>query len=151
VKRIARILVPLDHSPGGEAVLEYAAAVARGLGATIALLHVYWPPNSMVSVVPGASVAGEVDAERTLGEELLARGAETLRSHGLDGATASLERSPSASLTILHHAQRGPFDLIVMGTHGRKGATRLVMGSVTEQVLRSAPCPVLAVHLPREE
>src|ERR1051326_1969289 len=64
VTNVERILVALDHSPGLEAIVDYACAIARGLGATVSLLHVYEPPNEMVGVVPGATVGGEAAAEQ---------------------------------------------------------------------------------------
>jgi nucleotide-binding universal stress UspA family protein len=51
--QVHRILVPLDHSAGSNDVVEYACAVARGLGSTITLLHLYEPPNGMIGIVPG--------------------------------------------------------------------------------------------------
>lgn len=150
VTKVERILVPLDHSPGGHAILDYACAVARGLGASLTLLHVHEPPNEMIGLVPGATVGGELAAEHAAGVALLDRALAILQAHGIEPLDRIVERAASASDAILSHARRGAFDLIVMGTHGRKGLSRLVMGSVAEQVLRDAPCPVLTVHLPHE-
>jgi len=150
VAKVERILVPLDHSPGADAILDYACAVARGLHASITLLSVHEPPNEMIGVVPGATVGGEHAAEHAAGVALLDRAAAVLRAQGIEPIDRIVERAPSASDAILTHARRGAFDLIVMGTHGRKGLSRLVMGSVAEAVLRDSPCPVLTVHLPHE-
>lgn len=147
---VQRILVPLDHSPGLDTILGYACAVARGMNASLTLLHVYEPPNEMVGVVPGATVSGELAADRRAGAALLDQAIETLRGNGVAPVDTILERSSPARQAILDHAQRGGFDLIVMGTHGRKGMARLVMGSVAESVLRDATCPVLTIHLPHE-
>lgn len=147
---VQRILVPLDHSPGLDTILGYACAVARGMNASLTLLHVYEPPNEMVGVVPGATVSGELAADRRTGAALLDHAVEILRDHGIAPVDTILERSSPAREAILDHARRSGFDLIIMGTHGRKGVARLVMGSVAESVIRDATCPVLTVHLPDE-
>lgn len=145
-----RILVPLDHSAGFEAVVDYACAIARGVGATLTLLHLYEPPNEMVGMVAGATVGGEAAAERAAGALLLDRATARIQTEGIAVVDRILERAAPASQAIVSHARVGKFDLIVMGTHGRKGVARLVLGSTADQVLREAPCPVLAVHLPHE-
>jgi len=150
VTKVERILVPLDHSLGNHAVLDYACAIARGLNASITLLNVHEPPNAMIGMVPGATVGGELAAEHAAGVELLDRAVETLRANGLEPVDRIVERASVASDAIVTHARRGAFDLIVMGTHARQGLSRLVMGSISEHVMRDAPCPVLTVHLPHE-
>ena len=144
--KLQRILVPLDHSPGYEVIVDVAAAIARGAGATLTLLHVYEPPNAMIGVVPGATVGGETAAARDAGAALLLRAAE--RAGDLV-VGRRLEQASPASHTIVHEAGTGKFDMIVMGTHARRGVARLVLGSTAEKVLREAPCPVTAVHLPQ--
>lgn len=146
--KLERILVPLDASPGSAQVVEYACAVARGAGATLTLLHVYEPPNELVGLVPGATVTGEAAAEHDLGRDVLDRAAAAVRGHGLPAVDRILERAPKASRAIIGHARAGKFDLIVMGMHARGRVQRLIVGSVAEQVLQGAPCPVLVVHLP---
>lgn len=148
VTKVERILVPLDHSPGWESIVDVACALARGVGASVTLLHVYESPNEMIGVVPGATVGGETAAVRDAGKALLDRASERIQSEGITTIDRVLERASPASHTIVGHASAGHFDLIVMGTHARKGVARLVLGSTAEKVLRDAPCPVLAVHLP---
>ena len=148
VTKVERILVPLDHSPGGHAILDYACAVARGLGASLTLLNVHEPPNEMIGMVPGATVGGEHAAEHAAGVALLDRALAILQAQGIEPIDRIVERAPAASDAILTHARRGAFDLIVMGTHGRQGISHLLMGSVAEKVVRTAPCPVLTVRLP---
>ncbi len=141
-----RILVPLDHSSASYGVVEYACVIARGMAASLTFMHVYEPPNAMVGVIPGATVGGELDAQHAAGEALLASALSTSRGNGI-ASDRILERATPADEAIVAEARRGKFDLIVMGTHARSGMSRWVMGSVAEQVLRSAPCPVLLVHL----
>jgi nucleotide-binding universal stress UspA family protein len=150
VTKVERILVPLDHSPGYEVIVDVASAIAKGVGATLTLLHVYDPPNEMMGIVPGATVGGETAAAREAGTALLARASERIQAAGLTAIDRVLERASPASHTIVSLARSGKFDLIVMGTHARKGVARLVLGSTAEKVLREAPCPVTAVHLPAE-
>ena len=150
VKKVARILVPLDHSPGSDEIVEYASAIARGLGASIALMHVYDPPNAMVGIVPGVSMNEEAEAVRQAGVELLDRATTILRANGFSSSDRILEAVGPASSAIGRRIRAGNFDLVVMGTHGRSGVSHLVMGSVAEDVVRSVTCPVLLVHLPHE-
>jgi nucleotide-binding universal stress UspA family protein len=145
--QVRRILVPLDHSGGSDAVVEYACAVARGLASTLTLMHVYEPPSTMVGIVPGASVGGDTVAEYDAGIALLDHAAMVVRANGFDKVERILERASSSSHAIVNHARAGAFDLIVMGTHGRSGFKHLVMGSVAEQVIRTTSCPILLVHL----
>jgi nucleotide-binding universal stress UspA family protein len=147
--QVKSILVPLDHSAGSDAVVEYACVIARSMGAGVTLLHVYEPPNALVGIVPGATVAGELDAERSAGDTVLDHALAIARANGVTTTDRILERAAPAHQAIVAHASQGKFDLIIMGTHARSGVSRLVMGSVAEQVLRSAPCPLLLVHLPR--
>jgi len=116
----------------------------------MSLLHVYEPPNEMIGMIAGATVGGEIAAAQEAGSALLERAAERIRGEGLAIDDRIVERSAPASQAIVRHARLGKFDLIVMGTHGRKGVARLVLGSTAEHVLRDAPCPVLVVHLPHE-
>lgn len=143
---MTRILVPISHAAGFEAVVDHACAYAKGVGGELTLLHVFEPPNAMIGIVPGASISGEIVAEEATGTQLLDVADERIVAAGLPRPARILERAASPSDAILAHA-RG-FDLIVMGTHGRKGIRRMLLGSVTEAVLRAAPCPVLTVHVP---
>ena len=150
VMNVERILLPLDHSAGSETIVDYACMIARGIGARLTLLHVYEPPNEMVGVVAGATVLGEAAAEREAGSTLLDRAADRARAQSVTVVDQILERASPANDAITRYARAGAFDLIVMGTHGRKGVARMVLGSTAEHVLREAPCPVLVVHLPNE-
>lgn len=139
-----RILIPLAHTASNAKVLELAAAMAAGVAAKITLLHVYEPPNAMVGIVPGASVANEIDRDRDAGQTLLADAAATLARAGIPLAGSLLARG-AVEAVILEHARDA--DLIVMGTHGRRGLDRALLGSVAEQIIRKAPCPVVTIHL----
>jgi nucleotide-binding universal stress UspA family protein len=139
-----RILVPFDFSAHSTAAVDYAALLAARLGASLRLLHVYDPPDSLAGIVPGTSVREEEDSARRVAERELQR-LQLRIGDAVAVDTAVVAGAPVAE--ILRHAEGG-FDLIVMGTHGRSGLRRLLLGSVTEEVLRRAKVPVLVVHLP---
>jgi nucleotide-binding universal stress UspA family protein len=141
-----RILVPTDFSPPSDAALEYAKAVATRFGASLYLLHVVDDPYR-------AAYATEVYVPEVEGlrDELLAdsvaRLSDRLQSSDvrkLRATTAAVIGTPAWS--IVEYASAHDIDLIVMGTHGRGGMSHLLMGSVAERVVRTAPCPVLTVR-----
>jgi len=117
--RIRRILVPIDFSPTSDAALAEARDLAAALGAALRLVH----------VLDGPGVREELSA-------------------GVDAALGNdtaLLTGPVAT-TMVAYAQSHAIDLIVMGTHGRSGLAHLLLGSVAERVVRTAPCPVLTVR-----
>jgi nucleotide-binding universal stress UspA family protein len=142
---MTRILVPLEHSAGNPRVLQLAAELATARRASLTLLHVYARLSSMIGIVPGATVEGELTAERASGEELLTGARAVLAGIGFSDVDAVLEEHRSIHDAIVATARR--FDMIVMGTHGRRGFDRAVLGSIAERVIRDAPCPVVTVHL----
>lgn len=141
-----RILVPLDFSPPSDAALEYARSVAGQYGASLHLLHVaedpyraFYSAEVFVPQVEGLREEILTDAARQLTARLRPSDVTELR------ATAeSIIGTPAGS--IVEYAARRDIDLIVMGTHGRGGMAKLLMGSVAERVVRMAPCPVLTVR-----
>jgi universal stress protein A len=144
---VRRILVPIDFSEHSRHALEHALSLAEPLGASVDLLHVWVPPRHVAPdtllLVPGAADAsvetlGLAHAGRELHEWL-----ERYRSRPVP-LQAHLERGHAAE-TIAHLAQHG-YELIVMGTHGRTGLSRLVLGSVAQKVATLAPCPVMTVR-----
>jgi nucleotide-binding universal stress UspA family protein len=131
-----RILVPVDFSALSDAALAYARMFADAWGGGLHLLHVTGerlaPPHE-----------GGRDAEPAALRRIRDRLTGDDRRRRLH--IRVVERSAPAD-AILSYARSAGVDLIVMGTHGRTGVAHLVMGSVAEQVVRSAPCPVLTVH-----
>jgi nucleotide-binding universal stress UspA family protein len=133
------ILHPTDFSPAAEYALEMACSLARDLGARLTLLHVNpkgFRPNKMT----------EVEYKKRLWDDLRRLMDTDPQLREMYVKTELLEGDPSEE--ILRFAKEGNFDLIVMGTHGRTGINRLLMGSVAEVVLRKGPCPVLVVKNP---
>ena len=137
------ILVPTDFSETAEKALDYAVVLAAKLDARIHLLHVIGIPAlgvpelgvAMTSSMIGTLVA---DAQVAL-DQLVARRRDKVPF----GPT--LQRTGDARDMILQAAKEVGADLIVIGTHGRRGLSRMLLGSVTDAIVRMAPCPVLTV------
>jgi nucleotide-binding universal stress UspA family protein len=140
---IPRILCPVDFSDASQHAVNYAVALARWYTARLTLLHVY-------DVMPLAPIAPEMIPGFTVGPEYrerllcdLERFAKPAGADTVPVEFAVVEGQPG--LEIVRHATENASGLIVLGTHGRSGLERLLLGSVTERVLHRAPCPVLVV------
>jgi universal stress protein A len=138
-----KILFPTDFSTASDAGLEQATALARGMNAKLIILHVEEPPMAYAA---GELYYGVPEPNTEALEKLLYKvtptDPEIPCSHRLlTGDTAT---------EILRTAEQEHVDLIVMGTHGRTGMKRLVMGSVAEQVVRRAKCPVMTTRIPSD-
>jgi universal stress protein A len=150
--KLERILVPVDFSPGSHIALEYAAFLAAKVGASIDVLHVMEPhpyPAAEAVVQLGGGAVKQTLAEFARSEagkamEKLLADAE---GHPGIGSVKGRLESGRPSEVIAQTAHDAGYDLIVMGTHGRTGLSRLFLGSVAEQVQRLARCPVLTVRL----
>jgi nucleotide-binding universal stress UspA family protein len=135
-----RILVPTDFSEMSDHALEYAKAIAGKDKSQLLLVHVN-PPVNLVTPPEGAWI-DEAEIQAAQAERLEETGA-TLRSEGF--------RAQAISLTgplydeLLSAIKQNEADLVVVGTHGRKGYERLLLGSDAEAILRHAHCPVLLV------
>jgi nucleotide-binding universal stress UspA family protein len=149
-----RILAPVDFSPCSERALEHAFAFAEKSGASVHVLHV-WEPSPYVSATDVVYLSGEQQVfwdhmRRELGEKL---DALVERCRG-DASDVQVEVSIEAGYTsknILATLEKEPYDLVVMGTHGRKWLSHLLLGSVAAKVVRLAPCPVLTVRAPEPD
>jgi nucleotide-binding universal stress UspA family protein len=149
---IKRILVPIDFSHNSDVALQYAVELAQPLGASVHLLHVVenplaagmWSSSVYTSEVPGLQVDVVRDAEHRL-EQMIPTIAGV--RYGLEHTV----RIGPAAETIVDFASDELADLIVMGTHGRTGLGHALIGSVAEQVVRRAPCPVLTLRADRTE
>ena len=141
-----RILVPTDFSPPSNAALEQARVLAGTFGSSLRLLHVVDEPSSSSFVADGFAPTTDSIRETMLAEarsELSRLAGPTDRSKTRVYIDAVLG-APAA--TIVDYAKATGTSLIVMGTHGRTGLAHLLMGSVAEQVVRTAPCAVLTVR-----
>ena len=143
---VRRILVPIDFSEGADGALTLAIKFAKLLRAAIDLLHVqamptYTPVLSVPDAVPLPPPVPEADAQGI--EQGLAALAARVRESALECQTRNVAGNPADE--IVDYATKIGADLIVMGTQGRGGLRRVLLGSVAEKVLRAACCPVLVV------
>ena len=131
-----KIIFPTDFSHCGDAALKMATSLARDSGAVLLIVHVEEPPvayggGEMYYGVPDPAS----DDLRKMLQDVVPTDPNVPCEHRL------ITGDPSTAIARL--AEEEHADLIVMGTHGRTGLTRLLMGSVAEAVVRRAPCPVL--------
>jgi len=137
--RIRKILYPTDFSSHSNQAYFHAVALAESHGANLSILFVH-SPSFRSRDASGKGVADR-DYWREQLEQIRPVDARIPVRHIL------LEGDPASQ--IVQYAEEAGIDLIVMGTHGRSGLERLLMGSVAEKVLRDAPCSVLVVKLPK--
>lgn len=148
----SRILVPTDFSDCSHAACDAAVKLAKQFGSTIELLHVQEPPAwqgfvipELVVSLPDESTSSLQEFVRTRSQRAMEHIIEELRRAGFTNVRHRSEFGEPGDV-IVRIAEEEHFDLIVMGTHGKKGFERLVMGSVTERVVRQVACPVLTLR-----
>lgn len=147
--QLRTIVVPIDFSPAAADAKEWAIDLARRYGASVVVAHVVepvaWPVSPEGLMLTPTDLVGpnrrELDAA-------LAAECAAIEKSGVAAQPVLLDGKPAAEIAAL--ARRCEAELIVMGTHGRKGVSHALLGSVAEKVVRSAPCPVLTVRM-REE
>lgn len=149
---IARILVPIDFSECSGAAFTTAVELAGKLGAKITLLHV-WDIPFLWPSVGDTMVTVPAEEPMTVAQLVKKRAHEELQRFLADYAHAGVEVTSRLEMgdpmqTICSVAQDGTHDLVVMGTHGRTGFSRVLAGSVAENVVRHSPVPVLTVRTP---
>ncbi len=140
------ILVPTDLTEGAERALDYACDLALKLGAKIHLLNVIGLAALGVPELGVAMTASVIDSLLTENRGALDKLAERKRAAGVPVGQVLLKTGDARDV-IDQTAKELGADLIVMGTHGRRGVTRALLGSVAETVVRTAPCPVLTVRM----
>ncbi len=145
---IKKILFATDFSEGSSHALPYAVDMAKHYGAKLYFVHVvydvaktagwYVPHVSIDEIYSDIERSAKAELEKTFIDEM--RGLKDIERMVLKGI-------PYEEITKF--AGDNNIDLIVLGTHGRKGIDRMLFGSTAEQVVRNAPCPVLSVRLPK--
>jgi nucleotide-binding universal stress UspA family protein len=146
MKAFKRILVPVDGSAPSRAGLEQAVALARSNRARLRLLHVVDASAVLRGPEPAISVGDLFEMLAEDGRKLLASAAGLARKRGIKAETVLHElHLGRVADRIVSESAKWRADLIVMGTHGRRGIGRLVMGSDAESVLRESRVPVLMV------
>ena len=149
---VMSILVPTDFSETADVALDYAKRLAGRVGASLHLLHVFTDPYAPALYatdvyVPEIATETRTRAMQDAKAELAARLSPD--EHEYFRGTTSMVTGLTATQIAHYAAERGS-ELIVMGTHGRRGVAHLLLGSVAEQVVRTAPCPVLTVRGPAD-
>jgi nucleotide-binding universal stress UspA family protein len=140
-----RILLPTDGSDAMEAVTEHAIELAVTHDATLHTLYV--ANTASLSTIPAdAGLENVTEALRWEGEE--ATTAVEDRADDYDVPVESEIREGSPARAILDYTEETDCDIVVMGTHGRSGVDRLLLGSVAERVVRSSGVPVLTISVP---
>jgi nucleotide-binding universal stress UspA family protein len=140
---LKNILVATDFGPASAAALTYGRALAKAFGARLHLVHV--AENSFLRPSSGDPHALKAAAARRLDDCLNAEDRSEL------AADTVLKVSDDPAEEIARYARSASIELIVIGTHGRTGVSHLLVGSVAERVVRTAPCPVLTVRHPEHE
>ncbi|MGO8855121.1 MAG: universal stress protein [Steroidobacteraceae bacterium] len=143
------ILVPIDGSDTAKRGLREAMILAKGNGTTLRLIHVV---NTAVIALEYAETYAPTDdwseGRRVVGEAALKEAEDIVKQNGLHSESVMLESAiDNTGELIVKQAVDWPADVIVMGTHGRRGLSRLVLGSNAEYVVRHAPVPVLLVRM----
>ena len=144
--QVRTIIVPIDFSPSAEDAKNWAIDLARRYSASLIVAHVVEPIPWPVS--PDGLMLTPTDAAASPRRELdaaLAEACAAIQRLGVPAQPALLDGKPASEIAAF--ARRADADLIVMGTHGRRGVSHALLGSVAEKVVRTAPCPVLTVRM----
>lgn len=149
--KIDTILVPTDFSPDAEQAVSVAVELAEHFGAKIVVVHAYHVDIAMVSPMAGAYALpqGFYEDLRAQANAQVQKVASEIAAKGIDASGVAI--AEPASVAIVAQAEALPADLIVIGTRGLTGLKHVVLGSVAERVVRTAPCPVLTVKAAAEE
>ena len=147
--RIENIVVPVDFSAHSHEAIETSIALAKTFGAKLHLVHAYHLPfplgtPDMISIPQDFAKAVRDSASRKL-ETIL----EHVTGEGIQGEIHVTGSAPVEAIEVT--AEKVGADLIVMGTRGLTGLKHVVLGSVAERTIRTAPCPVMTVKDPSEK
>jgi len=151
--QIKKVLVPIDFSKCSTHAARKAVELVKSFGAQVDLLHVLELPHY---VIPDVMVTVPGEEKKSLTEFAHGEAAKDIEKLLAELADSGVKvntrlKSGYPREEILAAAEEGEYDLVVMGTHGRRGLSHLFLGSVAEQVVRRASCPVLTIRSPEEE
>lgn len=147
----SRILVAVDGSPNSTHALGHAAELARGLSARLRIIHVV--DMGLLPYGPELNIDIEalIEARYAGAEKILAAAREGVKDAGVEVEAQPVDPATPTqhvAATIVETAASWPADLVVLGTHGRRGFERWLLGSVAEGVARRSSVPVLLVPMP---
>ncbi len=134
------ILCPVDYSSCSDLAVELAGKLARPGESRVILLHVIEP--------------GSADESTTIVGAMINQAKDQLRERNVFDKSIEVEHlslKGKPGDVIVHFAEKKKADLIVMGTHGRSGLSKLLMGSIAQDVMQNSPCPVVSIKPPAEE
>ncbi|MBU1396148.1 MAG: universal stress protein [Gammaproteobacteria bacterium] len=144
----SRILVAIDGSPGAAQALRHAVGLAKGLSASLRIIHVVdiglMPYGPELSI----DIDALLDARRAAGEKILAAARDSVQAPELEVETRLLDTATPVqhvAAAVAEAAASWPADLLVLGTHGRRGVERWLLGSVAEGAVRRSTVPVLLI------
>ena len=144
-----RILVAVDGSPAANRGLREAIRLAKSEEAALVIFHVVNEFYAFAAPEAAASMVDLVPTLREGGKRVLAKAKALAEAQGVRASTVMRETVGGAAAdAIVREAKKQRADLIVLGTHGRRGMRRMVLGSDAEQVVRTSPIPVLLVKGP---
>lgn len=143
------ILVPVDFSDTSEHALDYAVALAAKLGARVHLVHAVGIPTLGLPELGLAWSSVTMESLVNERQATIDKLAEARKSACEIGQ--HVVRVGDARDVIVNVAKELHADLVVMGTHGRRGVARAVLGSTAEEIVRTAPCPILTVRTPHKK
>ena len=140
-----RILIAVDESPIAAHAVDVGLELTRSLGGEAAFIHVV---DSAYGFAPESEVSPDelMSLAQREGQSLLAKYQRQAASQPI---TLQLMPTGEPGAEIVQAAADWPADIIVIGSHGRRGVQRLLVGSIAEEVMRNAPCPVLIVRTPQ--
>jgi nucleotide-binding universal stress UspA family protein len=150
---LKNILVATDFSEPSEAALAYGRELARSFGAALTVVHVVDDTMARAFGIDGGVLLTDPAMQQEIEASALAQATALLSDEDRTElkAAARVLTSTTPALAIVTYARETNADLIVMGTRGRGGVAHLLMGSVSEKVVQTAPCPVLTVRHPEHE
>ncbi len=144
--QIREILVPIDFTETSDRALDYAVELAKLLQAHITVMHAYELP---IYGFPDGALVATVDVATRISQasqEALQAALDKRKGCGVEMRVILRDGPPAEEIATV--AGEIKADLVVLGTHGRRGLRRAIMGSVAEEVIRECMCPVLTIHDP---
>jgi len=147
VAMFEKILVPVDFSDHSTQALDTAAALAKDYDASLTIVNVYEP--LALALPEGYQLFSQEQLDQLFEELQRKLVQQRQRAEAAGAKRVDSELLHGFAVTEIQSlAERGGYDLIVIGTHGRRGLSHALLGSVAERVVRLAPCPVLTVRAP---
>jgi nucleotide-binding universal stress UspA family protein len=142
--KISHILHPTDFSDSSNQALKYACSLATQFGAELHLLNVISETGIITPPIAGYIPPDYYEEQKKFASEELSSYPQVLINHS--GSVTRNVREGAPFVEIIRYAKDNEIDMIVMGTHGYSGIKHLILGSVAENVVRKAHCPVLTIH-----